>query len=574
MKIILTAVVIIIAFAKLTFPQIVINEVMYAPASPNREWFELHNVSDSPVNIQNWKWKDAAASNPSRIITSSFLEIPPKSFLLVCEDTSNVKAGFPGISGLLTQSAGWNALNNSGNENIVLYNSSGITVDSLTYNSSWGGTGGKSLEKKISEAPANNQTNWGTALDPMNATPLRKNSITPKPHDLALKSFQIDPLFPAAGNELTLSFVIINNGINTADNFSMKIYDDENFDSIKTADEKIDSVFFSDFNAGDSISYTFSIEDADTGSIQFIAFIDYIRDEDTLNNIIVRRIFVSPQGSGNGGIVINEIMYDPISGQSEWIEIYNVSGQPVNLKNWKYRESSSFITLSTDDLIFKPGDYFVLAHDSTIFNLYGNLKSLRQNQFLRFSNSLSLSNNGEMISIADSMGIIADEVSYRPEWNNPNLSDTKGIALERINPSYLSNDKNNWSSCAKPNGGTPGEVNSIFADSEVSESTVTISPNPFSPDGDGFEDFTLINYKLESQLTQLRVKVYDIKGRLVRTLVNNSISGSEGILIFNGYDDSNRKLRTGIYILYIEAIDNAGGIFNNIKTPVVIASKL
>ena len=72
----------------------------------------------------------------------------------------------------------------------------------------------------------------------------------------------------------------------------------------------------------------------------------------------------------------------------------------------------------------------------------------------------------------------------------------------------------------------------------------------------------------------MRVKVYDIKGRLVKTLANNSVTGSEGTIIFNGFDDSNQKLRVGIYILLIEAVDDAGGTVDNIKTPVVIASKL
>lgn len=574
LKIFSTAIILIIACTSAAFSQIVINEVMYAPVSPNREWFELHNVSDSPVNIQNWKWKDAAASNPLRTISTSFIEIPPKSYLLVCEDTANVKTAFPGISGLLTQSAGWNALNNSGNENIVLYNSSGIVIDSLTYSNSWGGTGGKSLEKKIPDSAANIQSNWGSSADLMNATPLRKNSITPKPYDLSLKSFQINPLYPVAGNDLELILAITNNGVNPADQFSLKIYNDGNFDSIPSDHEKIDSSFFTVLNSGDSLLKNFTIVNIDTGTIQLIANLDFPEDEDTLNNRNVRRIFVNTMGSGNGGIVINEIMYDPLTGQSEWIEIYNASGQAVNLKNWKYSEASSFIYLSNEDLIFNPGDYFVLAHDSSVYDNFGYLKSLRQNQILRFSKNLSLSNSGETIYITDSSGSVTDGVGYIPEWNNPDLSDLKGISLERISPFFNSNDKNNWSSCAKTSGGTPCEINSIFTKHDLKESNVNISPNPFSPDGDGHEDFTLISYRLETQLAQMRVKVYDIKGRLVRTLMNNSISGSEGTIIFNGFDDSNLKLRTGIYILYIEAIDNSGGIISNIKTPLVIAAKM
>lgn len=573
-KLLTMAITLVIAVTPLAFSQIVINEIMYAPASPNKEWFELHNISDTYVNIQNWKWKDAAASNPMRVITSAFLEIPPKSFLLVCEDSANVKAVFPGTNGIYTQSAGWNALNNSGNENLVIYNSLGIAVDSLTYNSNWGGGSGKSLEKKIAENPANNQSNWSTSVDPLNATPLRRNSVTPRSFDLALKSIKADPVFPVKGDDIRFSFTILNNGINAADNFSFKFYNDINFDSNYVSAERIDSFNYPALNPGDSIVHYYEFDNADSGKIQIIAVIDFIQDEDTLNNKLIKSIYVSPQNSENGGIVINEIMFDPLQEQSEWIEVYNATGLSFNLKNWKYRETSSFINISAEDLIFKPGDYLILAHDSSIYDLFTNLKNPASNQIIKFSNSLSLSNNGEMISLTDSVGTILDAVSYSPEWSNPNLPETKGISLERINPGYNSNDRSNWSSCAKQIGGTPGEKNSIHTNSAAESSEITITPNPFSPDGDGHEDYTLISYRLNLRMAQLRVKVYDIKGRLVRTLSNNSVTGTEGEIIFNGYDDSNKKLRTGIYILYIEAIDISGVIIGRIKAPMVIAAKL
>ncbi len=233
--------------------QIVINEIMYGPVSPNKEMYELYNSGAVPVNIQNWKWRDAATSNPIRTITTSSVEIPANSFVLVCEDTANVRTVFPGISGILVQSVGWNALNNSGNENLVVYNSTGSTVDSLTYTNSWGGSsGGYSLEKRIPTGPTNNQANWGTSIDPNFATPNRQNSLTPKPYDLLLKSFTITPLFPVAGQPLDMNFVIKNTGINTANNFSLNLYNDVNFDSIAQNNELITSKPYASLLSNDS----------------------------------------------------------------------------------------------------------------------------------------------------------------------------------------------------------------------------------------------------------------------------------------------------------------------------------
>ncbi|MGH2575715.1 MAG: gliding motility-associated C-terminal domain-containing protein, partial [Ignavibacteria bacterium] len=122
--------------------------------------------------------------------------------------------------------------------------------------------------------------------------------------------------------------------------------------------------------------------------------------------------------------------------------------------------------------------------------------------------------------------------------------------------------------------GSPGLRNSIFTQVLPSSSEISISPNPFSPDGDGFEDFTIINYKLTSYFSQLRVKIFDIKGRLLRTLLNNQTSGSNGSIVFDGLDDEKQKLRLGIYIVFLEALDNQKGTVEKLKSTVVVAAKL
>lgn len=102
---------------------------------------------------------------------------------------------------------------------------------------------------------------------------------------------------------------------------------------------------------------------------------------------------------------------------------------------------------------------------------------------------------------------------------------------------------------------------------------MSVSPNPFSPDNDGFEDFTTISFNLTNPVAQVRIKIFDSTGRLVRTLAQNSPSASNGALIYDGLDDSGRALRIGIYILLIEAVTSDGST-GTMKTPVVIARKL
>jgi len=122
-------------------------------------------------------------------------------------------------------------------------------------------------------------------------------------------------------------------------------------------------------------------------------------------------------------------------------------------------------------------------------------------------------------------------------------------------------------------GGTPGKRNSIYTRNNT-ESSLSVSPNPFSPDGDGYEDFTIIKYKLKANTSQVRVKIFDVKGRVVRTLLNNQFSAGESQIIFDGKDDGGNKLRIGIYVVFVEAVDDRGGTFEQTKTTLVIAAKL
>ena len=53
---------------------------------------------------------------------------------------------------------------------------------------------------------------------------------------------------------------------------------------------------------------------------------------------------------------------------------------------------------------------------------------------------LSLASANDAIFLADSTGNVIDSVFYDESWHNPNLYDTDGISLERINPNNPGND--------------------------------------------------------------------------------------------------------------------------------------
>jgi hypothetical protein len=281
-------------------------------------------------------------------------------------------------------------------------------------------------------------------------------------------------------------------------------------------------------------------------------------------------------------IIINEIMYDPLQGQNEWLEVFNRSSRPIDLAHWKFNDRPTLNSVNVFEIpgrsfVINSGEYAVLAADSSFVKFFQNLAlpdSTIHVCILNHSSGFSLNNDGDAVVLKDITGLTIDSVAYFPDWHNPDVVDTRGRSLERINPNIDSNDPRNWSTCTNILGGTPGKRNSIITAGEKRGSIISISPNPFSPDGDGFEDFCIIRYSLPQTTSILNIRIYDIKGRLIRTLANGELAGSQGDIVWNGLDDNKQRARIGVYVIFLEATDRSSGTVVTAKAVAVVAAKL
>lgn len=280
----------------------------------------------------------------------------------------------------------------------------------------------------------------------------------------------------------------------------------------------------------------------------------------------------TPAGERNS-VIINEILYDPGIDNCEFVEFYNNSKDTVNIGGWILEESGGkAYRLSDSYCNLGPSEYYLLAADSTVFSIYSTDEFTSFN--LAGTSDLGLSNDGELILLKDAAGNIIDSVVYSSHWHNRNINITKNKSLERINPELDGNYPQNWNTSVDYLGSTPGRQNSIYTINKNRQASISVSPNPFSPDEDGYEDFCIINYSLSQPVSQIRIKIYDNRGRLVRTLENNIPSASQGSIIFDGLEDSGIPLRIGIYIIFLEALNENTGVVENLRTVVVVARRL
>ena len=73
-------------------------------------------------------------------------------------------------------------------------------------------------------------------------------------------------------------------------------------------------------------------------------------------------------------------------------------------------------------------------------------------------------------------------------------------------------------------------------------------PNPFNP-------MTEIRFDL-AQTGRVQLRIYDVAGRLVRTLVDKDMSvGRNHTVVWNGLDDQNNKVASGVYFYRLDAVD-------------------
>lgn len=175
-------------------------------------------------------------------------------------------------------------------------------------------------------------------------------------------------------------------------------------------------------------------------------------------------------------IVINEINYNPSKewDTEDWIELYNKSGNMINLSGWKISDTDeSHAYIIPDGTILDAGQYLVVCRDQEIFSSFYPFISTVGNM------DFGLSSDGDCVRLYDLTGSLADEVCYEKESTWPDASN--GFTLALKDP-YLNNSlPDSWYS--RSDNGTPGAenlLNPIVSGLTPDSAELTIYPNPYT----------------------------------------------------------------------------------------------
>ena len=267
-----------------------------------------------------------------------------------------------------------------------------------------------------------------------------------------------------------------------------------------------------------------------------------------------------------GDIVINEILFNPVKDGFDYVEMYNKSSNAIDLKELlianrnSAHEIASVKNISRESLNIPPAGYVVITangnwlkqnymvHDSSIVIQITSLPSFPDDQ-------------GCVVLLRKSDSSIIEELCYDENWHFKMISDRQGVALERIDYTLPAQQKNNWTSASSSSGfGTPGYVNSQYRNSEEVKEEISVLPAIFTPDNDGQNDFASINIKTGETGKVVNAIVFNAMGRRVRYLLKNEMLGVNNRFSWDGYDDKNQLLPSGIYIIFIQIFDTKGSV--------------
>lgn len=530
---------------------VVIDEILADPAPaivlPSSEFIELKNVSRNSYDLLHWKITDGAST---ATIAFNYL-LKPDSFVIICPSSS---AAAYYIFGPTVGVTNFPSINND-QDVITLLSAEGNVIHAAEYRIEWFNNavksdGGWTLEMIDTHNPCAGVTNWKASIDARGGTPGKKNSV---------------------------------DGIN-ADRQPprlLRCYVADSLNVVAVFDEPIDSsssVITSHYRIADAgigfqtispIAPLFSQVKLSVGKPlpnSKIYRLEISGVADCSGNVINQfnnAAFGMPSAADSMDLVINEILFNPKSDGVDFVELYNRSSKVLDASRIfiANRSSTGVIgslrKMSEAPYLIFPGDYPTMSED--IASVQRQYLAKKSEELFQIPGFPSFPDSEGTVVVLNATGQIIDEFHYNESMHFALLREKEGVSLERIDPMVPTNLKDNWTSAAATAGfATPTERNSQFRVDANTNGIITIDPPVFSPDNDGYHDICFIYYEMNQPNEVANVIVFDVNGRCVRRLYNNTTLSQKGHLVWDGLGDKQQPLPVGVYILCTEIFDLQG----------------
>jgi hypothetical protein len=521
---------------------IIISEILVDPSPqvslPESEFIEITNRTTFDFNLNKWR-----LNNGSKYFDFPKTDINKGEVLIMCKDADTALfRQFGKVKGLVH----FPLLNLEGR--LTLSDSSGQLIHYLDYDkTSYGSTlkseGGWSLEMIDTQFPFNTDKNWTGSR----GSPGKINLSASANEDLLFSGLR--NVFPVDSFTLFVSF-------------SEPVFDFETIKNSVITENEITDVKPSDLICSQfllRLSHPLKRKESFD-----ICIPDLLKD--FAGNIIQKKkqIFGLPERPLSGDLSFNEIMFHPLPGDPDYIELYNCSDKVIDAArlflvsvNDETSDTSELFQASIEPRCIMPGSYYSITTDRD--RVIERYPENDQDLLFALKDLPSMSDDkGHLLLLSRELGKI-DELRYDDKMHYSLLSGHEGIALEKILSCTSSMDVLSWHSASQNSGwGTPGKLNSLSDSAPESSDMISLSSTRITPDYDGNDDMLTIGLNLNGNGNVVSITVYDEAGNSVKRLVSGMLCGSESAFIWDATADDGTQVRSGIYVIYITIFDDTG----------------
>ena len=540
--------------------EIVINELFADPSPtnglPTEDYLELYNNTNKIIDLTGCWISDLTSMdqlNAGKIL--------PGEYVIICDNSFENQ--FSPFGKVITVNS-FPSLNNSEDE-MTLSAPDTSFVHSVHYFDTWyrddnKKDGGWSLEMIDPNNPCGEADNWIASTKWFGGTPGTQNTAFGANPDVVLPMLTEANAIDDSTVVVTFSEPLDNDGMMAA------IYSITNgitIASIQVIDNKNVQL-----NLNNKLTFQIKYTVTVTGAFDCVGNI--IGTDNTA-------IFALPEQGFAGDLVINEVLFNPLTGGSDFVEIYNNSTKFINLQNWNLAnlENDSidnYKELTSNPKLILPGEFVLLTKDGqAVENDYMNSVT---STFLQMASLPTYSNDEGEVYLINNLNMVVDSFYYTDDMHFALLNSEDGVSLERIDYDRPSKDETNWHSASEDVGfATPGFENSQYMLTNTDGGEIVVDPLTFSPDNDGVDDVVNISYTFPNAGFVASIIIYDSKGRLIRNLLQNELLGISGTFSWDGINENAEKARIGIYIIFVEAFDIDGNV-KSFKKTVVLAGQL
>lgn len=438
-------------------------------------------------------------------------------------------------------------------DDVVIRNRELVVIDSMHYDMQYG-TRGRSLERSDSSS-------WHASRSRDSATCGYLNSIVTLDRDRSIADIDID------GAAYVIRIRVMNVGRRAMPATTLRMHGSMSF-----ADEPAIREPIPELTPESWIDVSLACEGIlDTTAVgTSTTLLAWFEDGDDRpdNDTVMLHLVVPPR---RGSITISEVMFDPMSWQCDYVELYNGTSDTIDLHRWRLTDMRSSGAWDTTDidapLILPPGAFAVLAADTVVDDMFADSGDTMRRRLMRKGWNLN-ADAGE-ISVMTSSGFVVDHIRYDDHWHSPQLPVTKGTSLEKPLAELSGMASESWLSSGDLRGGTPGRKNSVSMPLPPGGKLVA-SPSPFSTRAGTSAHPCLLRFDIPSGQAVASLRILTSEGIPVRTLLDAVFVGTLGIVAWDGIDDHGVTVRPGPYVALVEAVDAVSGEMSRALCLVVV----